>query len=309
VVPFGLTLDLHDIDQFTVPTSATMMIYSPAASALVLKNVGSAIVVIDIPSRISTTQLANSLFTDISLSPTGRYAFGADYGGENIGYGTPASTSYVHRIDLFNMTWDLRTAYIAGNVQALSDTQVVLKSLDQWVTFTNNAWGNGTALIPLNTPSGGWGPGYYATVFFGDFRYDVRTGRLLHGNSGLSSQEIQVFRIVSNDFARQEGSGIYGSAQGYGGTVALAADGSAFYYGRLQVDPLDVTHDTRVFPELIYAANGRIALADGNCYDAHTGVLLGSLPFRTAVYAMNPRGDDFWAYDPVTTTVHHFALP
>src|SRR6266404_4764613 len=300
-------LTYTEVDSFAAPANATMMIYSPTMDALVLKNAGSAIVAIDIESGQPTTRLANSLFTDMSLSPSGRYVFAADYGGENIGYGTPRGTSYVHRLDLTNMTWDLRTAYIAGNVQAVSDAQVILKSIDQWVTFTNNAWSGGTALVPLNTPGGGpWGPSYYASVYFGDFRYDVRTGSLLHGNSGLSSQEIQAFRIVNNEFVKQEGSGIYGSAQGYGQNVVLATDGSAFYYGALQVDPLDVTHNVRVFPERIYAASGSVVLGDGKYYDAHTGALLGTLPFSTRIYALNPSGDDFWAFDPASSTVHHF---
>ena len=288
-------LTYGEIDSFAAPTNAVMMIYSPTMDALVLKNSSSAIVAIDISSREPTTRLANTSFTDMSLSPSGRYVFAADYGGENIGYGTPSGTSYVHRLDLNNMSWDLRTAYIAGNVQAVSDTQVILKSIDQWVTFTNNVWGSGNALVPLNTPSPGWGPGYYASVYSGDFRYDLRTGRLLHGNSGLSSQEIQAFRIVNNEFVKQEGSGGYGSAQGYGTNVVLATDGSAFYYGALQVDPLNVAHNLRVFPEKIYAANGGVALGNGKYYNAHTGALLGTLPFSTTIYALNPSGDDFWA--------------
>lgn len=308
VAQSAAALTYYDVDHFAVPTNATMLIYAPATGALVLKNSQSAIVAIDVASRQATTRFANLRFTDMTLSPSGRYVFGADYGGENIGYGTPANTSYVHRLDLTDMSWDIRTAYIAGNVQAFSDTQVLLKSLDQWVTFTNDAWGSGTALVPLNTPTLGFGPGYYASVYFGDFRFDVRTGRLLHGNSAESSQEIQSFRIVNNEFVKQEGSGIYGSAQGYGGSVVLATDGSAFYYGALQVDPLDVTHNLRAYPEVIHAANASIALGDGKFYDAHTGALLGSLPFSTTVYAMNNSGDDFWAFNAATTTVHHFAL-
>jgi hypothetical protein len=301
-------LTYTEVDSFAAPTNAAMMIYSPAMNALVLKDDGSAVVAIDIGSRQATTRLANSSFTDMSLSPSGRYVFAADYGGENIGYGTPLSTSYVHRLDLTSMSWDVRTAYIAGNVQAVSDSQVILKSIDQWVAFTNNAWGSGNALVPLNTPTNTstWGPGYYPPAYEGDFRYDVRTGRLLHGNSGSSSQEIQAFRIVNNEFVKQEGSGTYGSAQGYGQNVVLATDGSAFYYGALQVDPLDVASNLRVFPERIYAANGSVAFGDGKYYDAHTGALLGALPFSTHVYAMNPGGDDFWAFDPASTTVHHF---
>jgi hypothetical protein len=300
-----------DIDSFAVPTNATMMVYSPWAGALVIKNAASAVVAIKVANRQANTRFSNWSFTDIALSPSGRYAFAADYGGENIGYGSPAQAHYVHRLDLASMTWDVRTAYIAGQIEAVSDTQVILKSLDQWVTFTNNAWGSGPALVPLNSTSGWpWGPGYYSGVYSGDFRYDAARGRLLHGSVGISSPEITAFKIVANQFVRQETSGTYGSAYGYGGTTVLANDASAFYYGRLQVDALDVSHNVRVFPESIYAATADVAFGNGKYYDAHTGTLLGTLPFSTTVYAVYPSGNDFWAYDPATTTVHHFsALP
>ena len=296
----------HEIGRIVAPTSATELIYSPAHNRLLVKNSSSAIVTIDLGALNSTTHLANSNFTDMSISPSGRYVFAADYGGENIGYGTPLNQSYVHRLDLSNSIWEAKTAYIAGNIQAVSDGQLILKSLDQWVTFTNNLWGAGAAVVPINTPSGSWGPAYYATAYSGDFRYDVNTARLLHGNAGLSSQEIQAFKIVGNEFSRQEGSGIYGSAQGYGGTVALATDGSAFYYGELQVDALDVTHNQRVFPEMIYAATGDIAFGNGNYYNAHTGNLLGTLGFQTTRYGLSPTGNEFWAYDSSRNMLRHF---
>ncbi len=298
---------LNDVEDIIAPTNATALIYSPEHNSLVLMNSGSAIITIDLGTLNTTTHFSNWNFTDMSISPTGNYVFAADYGGENIGYGTPANQSYVHRLDLSTDTWETKTAYIAGNIQTVSDDQFILKSIDQWVTFTNNSWGTGSAVIPLNTPSGSWGPGYYAGVSEGNFRYEVDTGRLLHGNSGDSSQEIQAFKIINNNFYPQEGSGIYGSAQGYGGTVALATDGSAFYYGELQVDPLDVSHNLRVFPEMIYAATGDIAFGNGNYYDAHTGVLLGSLGFQTTVYGLNANGTDFWAYDSAANLLRHFS--
>ncbi len=300
----------YEIDQFPVSTNATMMAYSPAHGALILKNSASAVVAIRIATRQATTRFANTQFTDISLAPSGRYLFAADYGFENIGYGTPQGSQYVHRLDLATMSWDVRTAYIAGRVQAVSDTQLLLMSLDQWVTFTNNSWGPGLALTTLNSGQSYWGPAYYAGVYSGDFRYDYRTGRLLHGNRGISSPEVQAFRLVNNQFVRQEGSGTYGSAYNGGGTTVLATDGSAFYYGALKVDALDVSHNLRTFPEWIYAANGQIALGNGKVYDANTGALLSILPFSTTVYAMNPSGGSFWAFDPATTTVHYYsALP
>lgn len=52
-------------------------------------------------------------------------------------------------------------SFVAFHVQPVSDTQIILKSIGQWV--------------PLNTPSGYWGPGYYAVAYNGNIRYDFRT--------------------------------------------------------------------------------------------------------------------------------------
>lgn len=306
--PASYSITLYDHGSLIAPTNASQLIYSSAYDSLVIKNSASAIKVIDISSQsVSSTRLANRQFTSISLSPSGRYVYAADYGGENIGYGTPATTSYVQRLDLATNSWQTKSAYIAGGIAATADDQFVLKSNDQWVTFTNNSWGNGSAVTPLNTPSWSGGPGYYASVYRGDIVYDKAYGRILHGDSGSSSQELQAFKLVDNNFYQQEGSGIYGSAQGYGGTLALANDGSALYYGQLQVDPLDVSHNLRVFPEPIFAATGDLAFGNGNYYDAHTGQLLGSLGFQSTVYGLDQSGNNFWAFNSSTNRLHYFS--
>ena len=296
------------IGTLTPPTNVKQMIYSPAYGRLIVRNSGSAIALIDVGTAQSTNRVAVATFTDMAISPSGRYVFGADYGGENIGYGTPASTSRVHRLDLTNDSWQSKTAYIAGGIQTVSDEQFILKSIDQFVTFTNNTWGNGTAVVGLNASSGSTGPGYYTGVSAGDFRFDANTARLLHGNSGSSSREIQAFGLVGNDFVKREGSGAYGSANAYGTNVTLATDASAFYYGRLQVDPLDVTYNRRVFAEPIYAATGNIAFGNGKFFDALTGNLMGSLGFDTTVYALNPSGQDFWAFDAGQNLMRHLTF-
>ena len=288
----------NTVTSIPAPTNVRQLIYSPTYARLIVRNSGSAIALIDVNTAQSTTRFPNATFTDVAIAPSGRYVFGADYGGENIGYGTPANASYVHRLDLTTGNWETRIAYIAGGIQVVADEQFVLRSNDQFLTFTNNAWGTGTAVVPLNASSGAfWGPGFYTGVYSGDFRYDSNTGRLLHGNAGSSSQEIQAFGFSGNDFVHREGSGIYGTAQGYGTTVTLASDGSAFYYGRLQVDPLDVSFNRRVFAEPIYAATGSIAFGNGKFFDAQSGNLLGTLGFDATIYGLNPNGQDFWAFD------------
>lgn len=233
------------------------------------------------------------------MSPSGRYVYAADYGGENIGYGTPRNPSYVHRYDTQTNAWQTQTAYIAGGIAVVNDNQFVLKSNDQWVTLSNDAWGSGSAVTTLGTG--------YASLYRGDIVYDRTTGRLIHGNSGLSSQELQALKIVGNNFVMQEGSGTYGSAQGYGGTLVLANDSSALYYGRLQVDPLDVSHNLKVFGENIYAATGDLAFGNGTYYDAHTGQLLGSLGFHSTVYGLEQTGNNFWAFDSDSNTLRYFS--
>lgn len=261
---------------------------------------------ITIATGTSATHSSNYDFTDMSMSPDGRYVFSADYGGENIGYCTPLNQSYVHRFDLNDGSWSIENAVIAGDIQAASDSTFVLKSIDQWVTFTYNAWSGDAGVTQLNTNSNSAFPGYYASVYEGNFRYDYRTARLLHGNSGLSSQQIQAFKIVSDQFVMQEGTGVYGSASGYGPNVALATDGSVFYYGALAVDALDVTHTLHAYPETIYTATGDIAFGNGDFYDAHTATMLGSFPVTATVYGLNQGGTDLWLYDASANMLRHF---
>ncbi len=288
-----------DVADITTSMNARQLIYSPSHHALIARNTASAIGLVDICSSAASTHFSNAAFTDMSASPDGRYVYAADYGGENIGYGTPAAPSYVHRLDLADGSWGVKTAYIAFQVQATSATTFVLKSKDQWVSFTYNDWGTTSTAVTQKSS-------FYPSVYFGDFRYDVRTARLIHGNSNLSSQEVQAFKIVNDNFVKQEGTGTYGSASNYGPNVTLATDGSVLYYGRLAVDALDVTHTLRVFPEVIYAATGDIAFGNGKYYDAHTGALLGALGFSATAYALNPNGADFWAYDATAGLFRHY---
>ena len=296
-----------DVQDVPVAIGVSELAYAPAHHRLVLRDGGSTIEAIDLDTLALTRHNSKTQFTNLSLSPGQGMLFAADYGGEQIGYGKPSGQSYVHRLDFATGKWSVDTVYIAGNVQAESDTKFLLKSDDQWVTFTNDRFAGSGAAQVLNANDGGyWSPGWYAMVHEGDFRYDWRTKRLIHGNAGDSSQEIQAFRLQGKDFVAAEGTGIYGSAQGYGGTVALANDGSAFYYGRLAVDALDVTHTLQVFAEPIFAATGDVAFGNGKLYDAHTAALVQTLPFATSVYGLSPTDTDFWTYDAGARMLRHF---
>lgn len=289
------------------PGNAEQMIYSSDYRVLVLRNAGSAIRVLDLETGAVATHLATYNFRDMSLSPDGRYVFVADYGGENIGYGTPANQHEVSRLDLETGVFETKaTPGIAAHIEATAADRFILSSQDQWITFTYQGWGDGDATTILNAGGCCWGGGFYAGAYSGDIEFDVATQRLIHGNSGSSSSEIAAYQIVNNGFQYAEESGIYGTASGYGGSSVLATDGSVFYYGALQVDALDVRSNLRAFPKIIRAANADTAFAQDAYYDAATGSQVGQLGFSTTVYALNRAGRDFWAYDPGKNLLRHF---
>src|SRR5262249_22974863 len=145
--------------------------------------------------------------------------------------------------------------------------------------------------------------------YAGDFEYDPRTGRVYHGNSGSSSREIHVYRVAGDAFVNVEATGTYGTAnQDGGGSVVLSVDGSRLYYGRLQVEALDVKHTLRTFPEAILAASRDLAFGQRNYYDAKTGATLGSLNFPSPAYTVSPDGMTLWVFDGATTTLHRYDL-
>ncbi|WP_426994063.1 hypothetical protein [Methylomonas sp. CM2] len=277
------------------------IIYAPNYNFLITRNSGSAVKAFDLSDNSRKTWLSQSSITDLDLSPSGRFVYAADYGGENIGYGTPASQHYVYRFDLGTKTVQAKTTdQVAGHIEAISDNQFVLSSLDQWITLTANTWGSASN-TQTNAVSG-W------TFYRGDIEYDANSHRILYGDSGSSSQEVGAVTLTSAGFKVVDSSGLYGSAQNHGGSVVLSTDGSSLYYGDLQVDALDVSHNQRVFPEIIYAATSHFAFGANHFYDAVTGAELGSLGFSTSVFGLNPNGDDFWAFDSSSNALRHFDI-
>lgn len=291
-----------EVGSITSPGHAAQLLYSSEQRKLVLRNSASAARVLDLETGSTKTYFSRAQFTDMSLSPDGRYAFLADYGGESSGSGTPLTPSHVLRLDLANGTAEVRTlgTAVAYHVEAVDDDEFILTSIDQWIEFSLHRWGAGPAAVPLST-------NFFAFAYYGDVEYDPGSGRLLHGNSGLSSQEISAFKVTSSGFTAQEDSGTYGSASGHGGSSVLATDGSVFYYGKLQVEALDVKQNRKTFPEVIRAATAGAAFGNGAYYDAETAARLGSLGFSTGVYGMSRTSDDFWAYDPATERLRRFA--
>jgi hypothetical protein len=291
---------LVEIDSFAAPGNAVQMEYSPQYELLFLRNTGSAIHVVDPTTKAAIDlHLATEKFTDLDLTPDGRYLYAADYGGTQIGYGNPSRPSYAQRYDLQTHTWESRKApWVVYHIEAVSESRYLVQEIDQHVDMMLNSWGATSQELAR-----------IRADYYGDFEYDHRLGRIYHGSSGSSSSEIHARRLVGDTLLDGGNSGVYGTADGHGGTSVLSTDGLRFYYGRLQVEALDITNNLRVFPETIYAATSQFAFGKNGYYDAHTGALAGNLGFATSVYALSDDGQDVWAFNPATDMLHHFVVP
>jgi hypothetical protein len=212
---------------------------------------------------------AFSKFSDMDISPDGRFLFAADYGGEEMGYGTPLSQHYVHRYDLTKGIWTVRKApKIAWRIEAVSENGVLLLEHDQWVDLTYNRFTTeDSTLRELDRTS---------ADYYGDIEYDPATGRIYHGNSGSSSREINVLRLNGDSLTHEGGTDTYGTAQGGGGSSVLTPSGAIFFYGALEVDAFHITDNLGTFPERILAANNDIACGRSGYYDITTAEKLGT---------------------------------
>jgi hypothetical protein len=299
----GTQTRLRPLRTLKAPGNAVQIVYSPKNGLLFLRNSASAVWVMDARTeKVLGMESARKEFTDMSLAPDESALYAADYGGTRIGYGEPAQPSSVHRYDLAARQWEQRPApKIAFRVEAVDRDRFLLLEQDQWVAASLNRWEPGQGGVAELARLG--------SNFAGDFEYDPRTGRVYHGNSGLSSPEITVLRVVGDTLQQAEHTDTYGSASKEGGgSATLSADGSRFYYGKLQVEALDVKHNLRTFPEVIVAASRDLAFGRAGYYGAQTGQKVGDLGFANPVCAVGRDGLTLWAFDPATTTLHEYAL-
>jgi len=292
--------ELVEIESFLAPGNVAQMQYSPEAGLLFLRNSGSAIRAVDTSTHLQRSMgLATNVFTDMALTPDGQYLYATDYGGQDGGSGLPWSASYIHRFSLASGQWETKVAPIPSyRIETVDANRFFLSPANDQGILSLSNWGD---TISNLYQSGGM-------AYKGDIAYDVTHSRLIHGNSGSTSHEIHAYQLVGDSVTAQEKTGVYGSAQDGGGTYVLSSDSQNFYYGRLQVDALDVRNNRIMFPEMIYAASADIAFGQNGYYDALTGVRLGDPGFATTVYCLDATGTSLWAFDPVSDMLHHYAI-
>jgi hypothetical protein len=271
------------------PGNAVKLAFSQEHDLLFAMNAGSGIWVIDTKAEKPLgVRKPEHTFTDLSLSPGQEALFAADYGGEHTGYGTPLQPSYVHRYDLTARRWQSRKApKIAWKAEAVDAERVLLLEQDQWVELTLNRWDAAQSVKELAR---------VRSDYNGDIAYDPRTGRVYHGNRGISAPRVSVFALSHDTIKPKGGADIklntYGADE-----FTLSPDGDRVYYGPMQREALDPTNGTNSFPEGIAAASRDLAFAaTGVYYDANSAKKLDTVCPNVGAICVSPDGLSVWVY-------------
>ena len=87
--------------------------------------------------------------------------------------------------------------------------------------------------------------------YYGDSEFDYRTGRVYHGNTGSSSQEIDVLRVDGDNLVWSANTGIYGTATGGGAGEEPSFDwnhGSVNAFRRKSIERVMLLSKPALFP-------------------------------------------------------------
>ncbi|MBV8467582.1 MAG: hypothetical protein JO218_16705 [Burkholderiales bacterium] len=310
----------YDLGTLPAPsTSVDQLAYSLTYNTLIVMSTGgltpasytgSTITTINTATQATSTHAAIANFTDMHVSPSGRYVYATD----NCAYlnsgipqilGTPSCQNHVHRLDLATGAWGVDTAHTAGQIETMSDDTFAVESFDgkasvdvyQWYPEFSTAvhlYGVTGLQTPHGVPTQG-----------GDFRYVSSYNRLIFGESDVL--ELYAYKVANQTLTPQEDAGLTIDAYRLSGPLALSTDQTALYFGSLEVSTQDVSHHVQVFPEWIFAATGTVAFGKASYYDSKTGAALGSLGEQPTIYGMDPLSTDFWVYDSVAKQLHHYA--
>lgn len=238
-------------------------------------------------------------FTDMDLSPSGRYLYATSSGGENAG--SPIGQQSVYRYDTVTGSWSTQSSQrVSGMIEAIDDERFILQSRSNQVKFSVNQWGPGDEVIALGTELSTNEPR-------GISQFDATNNRLLHGDCCAVTGDVRAFQVQGNELIQQERSN---TALIGGGPLVLSTDGAMVYHGNEQFASQDLSVATRIFAENIIGATSLHAFSTSNYYNAQTGELMGALNGDFRVFAFSGLHSDFWAYDSARKAlVHLSAVP
>ncbi|MFC4161274.1 hypothetical protein [Chitinimonas lacunae] len=291
---------LKPVNTFAAPLNINQMVYAPGAQLMFARQGDKTIVVLDTftQAQISQKKMEESV-VDLSLSPSGRYLFASEFGGQSV-YGNPIRPSRFHRFDVRNRSWSTKnTAQVAYRVEAVGDDRFLALDQDQWVSLALMQWNGNEPTVKSVSRTG-------TSLYAGDIGYSHQTGLIAHSSAGMSPPELNVFKLEADGVVSKEKSEFLYYVSG---TPIVSTDGSQVYFSGTQTHINNIRTKLREFPEVIIAATAKYAISRQKLYSAVTGEPVATLSGAVTALAINPNGSDFWVYNEGAATLSRYLLP
>ncbi len=280
----------RQLAEFPSPGNVRQIEYSTSTGLLAVRNTATKVYIIDPKTqRVVSEKTAIGVFTDMDLTPDGRYLMVADYVSQT-------HSTFLQVYDLQTNAWAVFNSTVAVcRVEAISAERVLTETCDGPVSLVLNSLSAAQEkLLQLDR---------FLVHYAGDFEYDNRTNQIYH----LSTSKVYVFD-VSNDRLFEKVEAEYNPYPlREAGSAVLSADGKKLYSGAMQIDAAYVRTKANVFRQIVYAASDELAFGENEIYDL-SGSYVGKLEFVTDVHFVSDDSRRWWTFDPQTDRLRHYAL-
>ena len=285
-----------------IPTDGNVvqMEHSTLTGLLALRNTAAKIRILDPKTRrVVSERLANGIFTDMDLTPDGRYLMVADYVTYPHTYVNPSFLqpldTYLHRYDFLNDLW---TTYNSNatvcRVEAISLERVLTESCTQPVTLVlSSVSTDQEKLVQLHSRLVHYG---------GDIEYDSHAKRVYHSNM----LHVHTFQIRNDRLEKHLGQ-IDPTGTNFRPLAVLSPDGKRLFSEIYQFDSSRVESQPLELRQPIYAASNELTFGASEIYDL-SGNFVGKFAIGTEVQVVSEDSRNLWRFDPVTDTLSHYSL-
>lgn len=295
-VDFGM----RKLTSFDSSGNVRQIEYAPQHELLFVRNAGTQIKIIDVRTqRVIDTRMANGNFRDMDLTPDDNFLFATDNTG-GTDYFDPDTTNYVHRFDLVNRKWtNTVSPGVEARIEAVAEDRVLLQELDERALVLSSYSAEVNAMQEVSRL---WG------MIYINFEYDHRTGLIYHSNGYSKFDEIHILKLEDDTLSKFDYSDLDDTVREIGRTVTMSSDGSWIYYGPAQVALQDVSRTPKIFGQPIYAASDQLAFGKDEVYLADGAPKAVELEFSTGVQFVSGDSGYWWAFNPDTDRLSHYAL-
>jgi hypothetical protein len=293
VVDDSVNRDFYSLTQVSetpLESDVAQMLVASSSGLLFLRLVDGRISVVDAASNsVVEVRAPRERFSDMDLTPDGKFLFAADFGGETPHPTKPKKASWVHRYDLEQRTWDVQRAPdVAWRIVAIDQRRFLLQSFEEPQENSINSYSQDGIVELFRDDS----------FTSGDLVYDSVRSRVIQGE-GL---DIVASGLTLSDLDGDELHYLYRSTEWdperYDSDLLISTDGRNVYHDGTEFELLDVRNRRRDYHAPVLAAGFGVVFTPTQIWPQAFAPAIDTLPATMTAIGISADGRDVWATGP-----------